>query len=238
MNITRLHPMAEDYLAKLEAKLVRCPTRTARNWLANYADISRQACLTTLRRPTCITCSTIWGRPLTSSPLQPQRAVSHRHSHERGPTPPTPGAPARTWGILEILAVVGLTLGTFLVPVVGPLAGIALAWASTRWTRSEKIVATVLAFPPVIALVLGAVAFAASLVATGPGTSVRSCPACSGRSGAWSAAPTRPWRRIESATVFSDTAQPAARRSACRRGDPCRSRAFLNATATARTSVS
>jgi hypothetical protein len=31
----------------------------------------------------------------------------------------------------------------------------------------------------------------------------------------------RPWRRIESATVFSLTCQPASRRSACSRGEPC-----------------
>ena len=36
---------------------------------------------------------------------------------------------------------------------------------------------------------------------------------------------TRPWRRIESATVFSDTTQPASRRSACSRGEPCSPRA-------------
>jgi hypothetical protein len=47
---------------------------------------------------------------------------------------------------------------------------------------------------------------------------------------------TRPWRRIESATVFSDTVQPAARRSACSRGEPCSPRAAVNALATAASS--
>jgi hypothetical protein len=49
---------------------------------------------------------------------------------------------------------------------------------------------------------------------------------------------TSPWRRIESATVFSVTLHPAARRSACNRGEPCRPRALPNATATARSTVS
>jgi hypothetical protein len=47
---------------------------------------------------------------------------------------------------------------------------------------------------------------------------------------------TRPWRRIESATVFSDTVQPASRRSACSRGEPCKLRALVKASATAASS--
>ena len=49
---------------------------------------------------------------------------------------------------------------------------------------------------------------------------------------------TRPWRRMESATVFSDTTHPSSSRSACSRGEPCRPRAFVNPTRTARSTVS
>jgi hypothetical protein len=49
---------------------------------------------------------------------------------------------------------------------------------------------------------------------------------------------TSPWRRIDSATVFSLTVHPSSRRSACNRGEPCRPLALLNATATARSTVS
>jgi hypothetical protein len=66
------------------------------------------------------------------------------------------------WGVLEILAVLGLTVGTLVVPVVGALAGLILACSSARWTRTEKIVATVLVFLPVVALALGAAVFTAS----------------------------------------------------------------------------
>ena len=45
-----------------------------------------------------------------------------------------------------------------------------------------------------------------------------------------------PWRRIESATVVSDTRQPASRRSACSRGEPCSPRAARNAWVTAASS--
>jgi hypothetical protein len=43
---------------------------------------------------------------------------------------------------------------------------------------------------------------------------------------------TKPCRRIESATVFSDTSHPRSRRSAISRGEPCSPLAALNAAAT------
>src|SRR4051794_10042385 len=49
---------------------------------------------------------------------------------------------------------------------------------------------------------------------------------------------TKPWRRIESATVFSLTFQPTARRSWTNRGEPCNPRALPNAIRTARSMVS
>ncbi len=48
---------------------------------------------------------------------------------------------------------------------------------------------------------------------------------------------TRLCRRIESATVFSDTFHPASRRSACNRGEPCRRSAASNPALTAASSA-
>ena len=54
-------------------------------------------------------------------------------------------APSRTgWGPLEVMAVVLLIGGTFVIPIVGPLAGLVCAWFSPAWTRGEKWVATLL----------------------------------------------------------------------------------------------
>jgi len=57
--------------------------------------------------------------------------------------PPISSTTARTWGPLERVAVLGLTLGTFALPLVGPLIGLICAWASDRWSRREKVVATI-----------------------------------------------------------------------------------------------
>lgn len=61
--------------------------------------------------------------------------------------PTSGGVPAGTspWGALEIAAVLLLAIGPFLVPVIGPAAGLLCAWLSDRWTRTEKWVATAIA---------------------------------------------------------------------------------------------
>jgi len=68
---------------------------------------------------------------------------------------PAPGVAAGSpWGAGEVLAVVALIAGTFLLPVVGPLVGLVLAWASPRWTTREKWVATALTALPLVLLIV------------------------------------------------------------------------------------
>ena len=61
---------------------------------------------------------------------------------------PMPGR----WGGLEIAAVALLSVGTFALPVVGPIVGLALLWNSQRWSSREKTIATVLACLPLLLL--------------------------------------------------------------------------------------
>ena len=68
-------------------------------------------------------------------------------------------AQATRWGGLEIAAVLLLSVGSFVVPVIAPAAGLLCAWLSDQWTRREKWVATgicslVLLVPLVAALSL------------------------------------------------------------------------------------
>jgi MFS family permease len=71
--------------------------------------------------------------------------------------------PPSPWGPVEIIAVIGLTAGTFLVPVLGPLVGLVMAWVSDRWSRKEKVIATALTVAPVFVLAIGLIGlFAAS----------------------------------------------------------------------------
>lgn len=63
---------------------------------------------------------------------------------------------AARWGGLEIAAVLLLSVGTFVAPIIAPIAGLALAWTSDAWTRTEKVVATALTLGAVL---LGLFAF-------------------------------------------------------------------------------
>lgn len=47
-----------------------------------------------------------------------------------------------SWGAIEIIAVLLLTLGAVFLPFFGPILGLVFVWASTRWTRREKLIAT------------------------------------------------------------------------------------------------
>lgn len=58
------------------------------------------------------------------------------------------------WTALEIAAVVLLGVGSFIVPLLGPLVGFVLAWTSRQWTTAEKVIATVLVLTPAVLLVL------------------------------------------------------------------------------------
>ena len=68
--------------------------------------------------------------------------------------PPAPGAPAR-WGGLEIAAVLLLSIGSFVLPVIGPICGLVCAWMSPAWTTREKWIATAIAALVVVVPVLG-----------------------------------------------------------------------------------
>ena len=83
---------------------------------------------------------------------------ARRRADAEPPTAVVP-APATRWGGLEIAAVLLLSVGSFVVPVIAPAAGLLCAWLSEQWTRREKWVATgicslVLLVPLVAALSL------------------------------------------------------------------------------------
>jgi hypothetical protein len=84
---------------------------------------------------------------------------------ERGAAGPPPGwtipmpsaaAGGSGWGAVEIVAILLLTLGSLLLPVIGPLLGLIFVWASAVWTTRQKLIATgivvVLALLPILLL--------------------------------------------------------------------------------------
>jgi uncharacterized membrane protein len=152
-----MHPLAEEYLHQLGTAAQGLPPQERDELLAEIrahlqaglpdapGDADVRNLLDSLGRPEDIVAaarSESGGAPVADQP-------------DWRPPPTVSPPPASPWGTLEILAVLGLTVGTFLLPVVGPAVGIVLAWVSERWTRREKPVATVLTVLPVIVLSLG-----------------------------------------------------------------------------------
>ena len=73
-------------------------------------------------------------------------------------TPPSPGAGDRRagWGLVDVGALLFLTVGAIFLPIVGPMVGLALVWLSAEWTTRQKWIATfivvILLFFPVLLL--------------------------------------------------------------------------------------
>jgi hypothetical protein len=86
---------------------------------------------------------------------------ARRRADTEAPIPVYPGTRSR-WGGLEIAAVLLLSVGGFVVPVVAPLAGLFCTWMSDQWTRGEKWVATAIASLGLLIPVLGLVFVAAA----------------------------------------------------------------------------
>lgn len=67
-----------------------------------------------------------------------------------GPAPVPPqrwaGPPerSRSWGAVEIIAILLLTVGSVLLPFIGPIAGLLFVWASRAWTTGVKVIATLI----------------------------------------------------------------------------------------------
>jgi uncharacterized membrane protein len=162
MNIT-LPPLAEDYLARLDRAAHALPPQDRDELLAELRS-HLQAGLA----PGATDADVLNFLAELGSPEEIVAAAQPEHSTSL----PAAMPPASRWGTLEVIAVLALTVGTFVLPVVGPLVGIVLVWGSTRWTRHEKWIATALTALPVAGLALGAAMLIAVGGDSGPGSPV------------------------------------------------------------------
>jgi len=168
MNTTRLNPLAEDFLRRLDAEARMLPDQDREDLLTELrshleAGLGEDASDADVRNLLADVGSPADIVAAATSELDADSAVGQRAS---GRTPSD--RRDDPWGTVEIVAVLGLTVGAILIPVLGPLVGLCFAWASTRWTTREKVVATVLTLLPLVTLALGATV----IVTSGAGGSV------------------------------------------------------------------
>ena len=64
-------------------------------------------------------------------------------------------AELRGIGLLEIVALLLVTVGTFAVPIVGPAVGIALVWVSRVWSTRTKLLITAVSAAVVLVPIIG-----------------------------------------------------------------------------------
>lgn len=69
-------------------------------------------------------------------------------------SPATAYVQKSVWGPVEVAALLLLSIGSFLLPGVGPLLGIVFVWMSAQWTRQQKVIGSALGLLPVLFLVL------------------------------------------------------------------------------------
>lgn len=159
------HPLVADYLGRLDLAAQGLPPGRRGELLEEIRAHVADALATVGNDETAV-------RAVLDRLGDPEDIVG-AESDERPPPvrPPVPnGEPVAgpasasmrpVWGPLEIVAVAGLTVGAVVVPVLGPLVGLVCAWASDRWTRREKVVATAwTALAPVLIVLLAASLFA------------------------------------------------------------------------------
>lgn len=75
---------------------------------------------------------------------------------------PMPQVTGASWGAVEILAILFLTLGSIVLPFVGPVIGLVFTWGSRQWTTREKAIATLIVAVIIVIPLLGLAWYATS----------------------------------------------------------------------------
>jgi uncharacterized membrane protein len=135
-------PLVRDYLGRLEsAAWPLAPAR--RTELVGEVREHIDAALTDAGRTDEVTVRNVLER------LGPPEEIVAAES-EGDATPQSRTSSSSSWGAIEIIAVLLLTVGAVFIPFVGPIVGLIFVWASTRWTVREKVIVSAI----VIALLL------------------------------------------------------------------------------------
>ena len=120
------HPLVRDYLLRLDAATLVLP--------ADERDDVREGIRTHLVEALAEARSDADVHNALDALGRPEDIV--------GADPSPPASPARR-GALEVVAVIALLVGGFVVPVLGWFVGVGLLWVSQAWTTRDKLIGTV-----------------------------------------------------------------------------------------------
>ena len=144
--------LVSEYMGRLEAAAEPLPAARRGELIAEVHDHIESALVEAGSRDE-VTARNILER------LGPPEEIVAAETDDGPRQPPTPQVVVverSGWGGLEIVAILFLTVGAVFLPVVGPIIGIVLVWASAQWTTRQKWIATaimlILLFLPVLLL--------------------------------------------------------------------------------------
>jgi uncharacterized membrane protein len=135
--------LVNDYLGRLDAAAARLPLDRRVDLVAEVREHIATALAHGDRRDETAV------RTILERLGSPEEIVAAEAGPDAsGPGASTGAAPQSTderppWGANETVAVLLLTVGAVLLPVVGPILGLVFVWLSARWTRLLKSFVTV-----------------------------------------------------------------------------------------------
>jgi len=137
--------LVRDYLGRLEAASWPLPADRRRE-LASEVSEHIEAALSEAGRRDEVTVRNVLerlGRPEEIVAAE-DGAGKEPAAAAAAPEQSKPIPAASPWGAIEIGALLLLTVGAVLLPVVGPLIGLVFVWISTQWTSRQKAIATII----------------------------------------------------------------------------------------------
>ena len=146
-----------EYLARLEAAAAGLPTERRTELIGEVRE-HIEAAISEEAVPTEAAVRNVLDR--LGSPEEIVAAEAQPFDGASGPAAIGPDGSATATragiGLLEVVALLLVTVGTFVAPIVGPAVGIALVWLSRAWSTRLKLVITaivvVLVLLPILAL--------------------------------------------------------------------------------------
>jgi len=151
--------LVRDYLGRLEAASWPLPAERRRE-LASEVSEHIEAALSEAGRRDEVTVRNVLERLGPPEDIVAAEDGAAKEAPSSAAQSSTPVPAASPWGAIEIGALLLLTVGAVLLPIVGPLLGLVFVWISTQWTTRQKAIATIIVVALLVLPVLGL--FAAS----------------------------------------------------------------------------
>lgn len=150
--------LVRDYLGRLEAASWTLPPDRRAELVGEVREHIETA-LTEAGRRDPVTVRNVLerlGRPeeIVATETETELSADHGSKDRGGQVVAT----VRSWGAIEIAAILLLTVGAFALPVFGPAIGLVLVWLSTVWRTRVKVVATTIVVVVYILPILGLLA--------------------------------------------------------------------------------